>query len=166
MRPVTLLTQSFLFVTSVVALPAILQPRQGLAAGSAYVSVLEADVSALSTEITSITATDPSADTAAITAEIDTLTGDLLSLDAALSSAAPGTKRDDLSSPAEMPALQQRQTPPDVCTTAAAVAADVEAVTASVDTLLAADSLDPATAAEIETTLESLAAPALPLPGC
>lgn len=129
-------------------------------------SALQPSVSALSKELTFITSTDPSPNTAAIVAEIDVLTDDLLSLDAALSSAGPGTKRDGLSSPAEMPALQQRQTPADVCSTAEAVAADVEALTPSVNALLGATSLDPATAAELEATLDSLAAPSLPLPGC
>ena len=166
MRPVTLLSQSFLFAASVVAVPAILQPRQDLARCSAYVSELEADVSALSKEITSVTATDLSADTAAIVAEIDTLNDDLLALNATLSSAAPGTKRDGLSSPADIPALQQRQTPADVCTAAEAVAADEAALVASVDALLGDPALDPAIAADTDAILVSLTATVLPLSGC
>lgn len=163
MRPVTLLTQSFLLVTSVVAVPAILQPRKDLATGCAYLTNLESDVTALSKEITSLTSTDIISDIEAIVAEIEKLTTDTFALGAALSCVGLKTKRDSLSSPDELSALQQRSS---LCATAKAVEAEIEALVASTEALLGIPGLDAATTAEITKILDSLVAPFLPLFGC
>ena len=165
MRPVTLLAQSFLFVTSVVAVPAILQPREDLATGCAYVSDLQDNLAALSKEITSAGLISGIEGVVVdIVVGIDTLAGDLSTLDTAMSCEASKTKRDSLSSPKEPSALEQRQSPPSVCDAAKAVAGEIATLEGDVEALL--PSLDPALAAEIEKTLAAIVGPSLAQLGC